>query len=594
MHERDDMRGLPIGTVREWESGRHVKTSEGWMRVEQVGEKRGVGGWQDVSYEKVDLATFRDNVKKNLQSVLDHNKKMYRISVDTKVDADNVEGFAVTAKQTGQSFITAHSKALTDLTRVKIDKHLDNVLAAIKEAVKDKSLSGVSGKVLDAFIQEDLKRLVHQEVETKKRSLGDHGIRHVCTNAENSLNMLNQLQAAGVPVTGKHKLMALTIQANHDIGYTVGEAGKEAAKGKAHKEDSYVILNEERERFDAIFGKDDTDRILHIVRTHDEVVKKAPRKNESGQKTYEIVGSNLDWENDPVGSAVRLADATSLFGQEKLQDLFLRSPKAMSLVLKYKMAMDAGDKDLQENIVKSLHKQVDSEDFNEIDKELLHRQVDEATQPKGAAYATKDIISRYSGRLVGFRFDSDKGVMHVEAKYVAEVEILDQIFADSVSAGKFKSLCEDLGAEAIESKKGETQFSYEGKPVVRLSIGGLDDKPASAAVTEEMKNFLSFTIRSNLNQARRMLMAPPEVTSVRDVRNALRAFEGKKKYFTSTEWDHLMGIFQKYENNPSELINALKSFPLLESERQFLLGAVNKVIEDIFLGLAEFLKRYAL
>ena len=255
-------------------------------------------------YTKVDMATLKGNMARNLGKYDDKSVEETKNDSQDKVSKDNIEEFSQSFEKNVESVFQKYDGAMSNVSRPMAKNYASNMLSCIKQGVEDGSLKDVSQADLDAMVREDVKRLIHQEIETRGRSLGDHGIRHCTANAENSMNMLSQLQEAGSKITGKDKLMAMTIQANHDIGYTTGQAGVDVrAKGNiGHQHNSGIIAKDkdEQARYAKVFGKDSS-RVADIIETHDT--------------------TDIDWDVDPVASSVRLSDSIALFGKDKVQDL---------------------------------------------------------------------------------------------------------------------------------------------------------------------------------------------------------------------------------------------------------------------------------
>jgi hypothetical protein len=495
--------------------------------------------------------TYIKNVQTTLDTIADDDVKEEKNKEKSKVSKANIKDFIKQTKGTTGSVLKRYDKILSKHTNKMVNNHVDDVLNSIQEGLNDGSFEGVSQTDLDEYIREDLKRMLHQEAETKRRSLGDHGIRHATANARNSLSMLDQLQKSGVKVTGKDKFMALSIQANHDIGYTLGKAATEARSGNEHKDNSAVVVGAEEDRYNHIFGEGSAAKFKEIVRTHDE--------------------PKLDWENDPLASSVRLADNLALFGQDKVQDLFIKSPKAMKLACKLRMAVDAKDEGLQKEITSQLHDHLDSDnDIVDSDKELLHKSIDETS--KMMDYTTKDILSRYSGRLKGFAFDKNKNTMNVDMKYSPEGHTVDMLFGDAVSANKFKGFAKDMGGgKAIEGTKGSTIFGEQGKSRVQLNIDGIDDEPIDSATNEGMKDFITNTARASFQQASKIIQESGSDTKA-GIEEIKKKLEIEKKKFTDEEWKQLWEVIDGEATNPEAIIKKLGAWPLLASEKKWLMN----------------------
>lgn len=560
--------------------------------------------------EDVNIGTFRGNVQTSLGGSVNKKVKERKNKNKEELTRTNVDQFSADLRSNGRSVIERHASITSDVSRPMLEKHLDLTVRAIDEGVKDGSIKGVSQSEIDEYVREDLKRIMHQEVESRRRSLGDHGIRHATSNAANTNTMLEELERGGQNITGQQKLMALSAQANHDMGYTIGRAAVDVTVGsdpkEGHKAVSARLMGEERPRYEKVFGKQGTDQLLQIVATHDE-------------------GNKIDWEHDPVASAVRLADTTAMFGKDKVQDLFIRSPQAMKLAGKLYMAAQhtplepkkpkrekfkddesfataskkyAQDKaefdtpetqqrvkegqEMQATVKKHLHEVVDNGKFHPVDRDAMHSAIDEMTE--GQFSSSLDVLSRFSGTLQGFKYDHENKVMHARMSYSPEGQIVGAVFGDEASARQFSKTAKDMNAQAVKGNRGNIVLtsSITGKPAAQLDIDGVDDKPIDRATNTAMREFLTKTARGSLLEAVKHISPPPD-TKKADVDQAMEDMEESHDLFTDGEWDEMMAVFHDHKSDPEALAGKLRSYPLTEAEKGFLTtvtASVTAGIED--------------
>ena len=249
--------------------------------------------------------------------------------------------------------------------------------------------------------------------------------------------------------------------------------------------------------------------------------------------------------------------------------MFLRSPKATELACKLRLAAEAqpDDKKLQDNIKNQIHEVIDGGEFDDADREPLHSQVDEMCEGKYST--TTDILSRFSGKLKGFKYEPDKKLMNVNMQYSSEGQMVDQLFGDEVACKQFNKFAEGLGGAPVKGKRGNTVFkNKDGQPVFQLNIDGFDeeDDPQTAA----MRDFKDKTARTELRRAS-MMIYPPPPASEKDMGKAQRFLEGAaKKKFSKKEWEKVSEAFESGKSDPEKLAKSLGMWPLLKSEEKFL------------------------
>lgn len=546
-------------------------------------------------YTSMTPETLYHNMANNLSKFDDSSVQETSSTNTQKVTKENVADVGKTLRANASSVLKKYKSVMSSHSRPVAEAFVENYAKSVEEAVNDGSLGDVSEADLDAFMRDDVKRLMHQEVETRRRSLGDHGIRHCAINAKYATDMLGKMQQSGMPITGKQKLMAISVMASHDMGYTMGAIATDLAQSGKHKAASGDLAQEEVGRYEKVFGKDDASKLPHLIATHD--------------------SDEIDFDADPLASSVRLADNVSLFGEEKVQDLFLRSPVATEQACKLRLAAEmepsapkqpdrkkfTNDEDfakadekykkdaehynspevqavvkesraIQAKVKEQMHGTIDGDDqFEATDRELLHRQVDEMSEGKFST--TVDILSRFSGKIEGFDFDAESKTMHVDMGYSPEGQMVQMLFGDTVSGRQFAKLADDLHGEQIKGQSNKTLFSHNGKPSFTMEIKGQEKPAEETANSSAMKDFASKTARLQIQDARKNLVSPP-TADARSVVEAKKALEKAKSKFTDGEWQDVEKLFSS--NDPSKILGSLMHWPLLNSEREFLTSEIKK------------------
>lgn len=140
--------------------------------------------------------------------------------------------------------------------------------------------------------------LIAQDVEGQARQLGDHGIHHIRGNIENAVKILNQVPGADSPETLAEVYAAMIY---HDTGYLT-EPSRTFLDGR-HKYWSREHFDQNvRPSLQQALGRRAAGHISTLIETHD--------------------GMDINWETDPVASAIRVADNIALFRADKLPPIF--------------------------------------------------------------------------------------------------------------------------------------------------------------------------------------------------------------------------------------------------------------------------------
>jgi len=186
------------------------------------------------------------------------------------------------------------------------------VTGAMDRMIKDAQAAGVSAEQTAQLVSGNIQKLVHQDVKSAERVLSDHGIRHVSVNIKTGHQVLDALKGAGLPITPKQYLQLSQIMVDHDLGYTISAIHGGAAPDSFHPHASRKLWEQQADMGN-VFGQADWAKMGEHIESH--------------------AGSKLDWEGDPVGSAVRMADNTHLFA-DKLPEILFDDRKGVELMAK--------------------------------------------------------------------------------------------------------------------------------------------------------------------------------------------------------------------------------------------------------------------
>jgi hypothetical protein len=343
--------------------------------------------------------------------------------------------------------ITEHIDELAELGHI-VPANAGRAKGMLLKQLEYGEKAGVKKEALASLLEENARKLAHQEVESVMRTLGDHGVRHLEVNAHQANRIFDQLEAAGVKISPMDRFMAHQVMIDHDMGYTVPviARGGFSISDKYHPQASAVLAQQQGDKYRKLFGADGFKNYLRHVETHS--------------------GSAVDWKNDPVGSAVRLADNTHLFA-DKLPEVLFDTNAGVEVLTKIKLASELippteeeVDKDgnvkkvrtpedkaklkaLIGGIKSQLAKAVKSrQDLPKSTKALLAKAVDEVGE--GTPHY---MISRLAGRSPRFAFDKKAGDMRVEIEQSPARHAIGEIFGPDHTDKQFKKMLEDFGTD---------------------------------------------------------------------------------------------------------------------------------------------------
>lgn len=189
---------------------------------------------------------------------------------------------------------------------------LEDLSASLQLVSKDKA--AVKDLVLDAT-----DALMAQEHEALGRTLGDHGVRHLVTDAEVGIDIMRKA-GDGSPETRAVMLLAGIF---HDTGYLTKPSQNFADQDHPHWSQQHYDANV-RSKVDKVLGEDTGKELSRIIATH--------------------AMTHMDWSQGHArASAFRLADNLGLFHSDKLPGFAYYAPKNIGVLVK----LGKGDLDVE-------------------------------------------------------------------------------------------------------------------------------------------------------------------------------------------------------------------------------------------------------
>lgn len=396
------------------------------------------------------------------------NLRRYREEVEIPHD---LKGQKLTTKTYDQVAVNTQARidslqgALTPVTEAQLREYADtHMRKAVEQGLKDKSLKMDAGQ-LDDMMAKNIDKLAHQEIEARKRQLGDHGIRHVVGNIRAVDAMLDDPDLPAT--TGLQRMMALQTMVDHDMGYTVGVVAKSIPATEYHPQ--YSEKYAKAQGYEKLFGAGEAKEMTRMVREHAE--------------------TDLDWKGDTLMSVVRTADNTALFNREKLPALFYDVPGATDELYKLQLAQVGGTgKQVTPKVQENLRKLVEDSGIDDRHKAELLMAVDEVSP-----YTGKFSLGMAAGEIEGY--DYANGVMGIKVVGKPERELLNGLFdLGDRQFDKFAEAYDTTGNPSV----GGLDFSKGGKKVLHIDY----EEPTRKA-TGTLATMYDDSVRPDIRQASR-------------------------------------------------------------------------------------------
>ena len=340
--------------------------------------------------------------------------------------------------------LSRYKSELAPDTYKMCEEFIDKTTDLLDKALKEGELDGVDSKSLDGIMRDSVQKLVFQDIESRKRQLGDHGVRHILGNFNMQEQIFDSLDKAGIHVTPKERFMAAVVQINHDIGYTSEISIFKS--DKYHKQYSGKLFEAEKDKFSGVFNPDELAFMKNAIETHDD--------------------SSLNWQLDPINSAIRMSDNLALFSAEKLPTLFKEIPGSLDILSEMKVAAMNGDHDSFAVLKADLREKVyDSDLPYQIKRDLMHA-ADEVNE-RSADFT----LGMVAGKIGEISFDEKESYLNVSIQYDDTRAMLQQMGFFDMEVKQFNKLAKELGCPLNDPS--QTVFEMKdasGKMLVKVQI----------------------------------------------------------------------------------------------------------------------------
>lgn len=230
--------------------------------------------------------------------------------------------------------------------------------------------AGASNKDRDRLVQSYIRYMAAQEAESQTRTLGDHGLRHLLGDAEMAKQVIEE-----VPGHDSDADFALILLAGafHDAGYLTPPS--RIFLDKDHPEWSTTNYDGNlRDQVVAALGTQNAETLRHMVETH--------------------AGTEVDWEDDALGSAFRLADNLALFHDEKMPPVVYHVPQNAEVLARY----GSGEIDLAQAKAE-MEQNITAAGLPAGVKERIRASLDELSP-----FLPKNALGMLGGRIDGFKW----------------------------------------------------------------------------------------------------------------------------------------------------------------------------------------------
>ncbi len=295
--------------------------------------------------------------------------------------------------------------------------------------------AGVPEAQAKALLVRSTDALAIQEHESMGRQLGDHGARHLLGDAAMALEILRGHPSADSPQQTAAVYLASIF---HDTGYTTEPGGTVGMDGRHPQWSKQYYDAQVGPAIAEALGQDWAAQVGRMVETH--------------------ADTNLDWKNDPMASALRVADNVALFHAEKLPGLYKYVPQNI------KTLMDLGAKKID---VATARAQMAKDIAGARVPDAVKQQLLRASQEVGQ-FSPKFTLGMLGGSVKRLQWQGNYLNIMVNRNRAA-VRLQQHL---DLGQRQFLKFAEAFLGEGAKEQLGAGGFVFGKPPQLKFTIGG--------------------------------------------------------------------------------------------------------------------------
>lgn len=371
-------------------------------------------------------------------------KKLSNAQKDSLADARRTVQARVDELTSGQSMgnsgdLTRDLHGFIDKFSSEIpDKTMDLAKEMGSELIADMDAVGSLDSDAKRRLAEDIMRnVIAQDIESQSKTLGDHGFHHIYGDASLAKAIVAVLP--GPENTPENRLMIMVAAAYHDSGYLTPTARNSMTSG--HPRWGSQHFNEHiAEDLMTTMGKNWVEGTSRLIAGHAE--------------------TSLDWDGDPLKTAMSVADNLALFHREKMP------PMARFVPDNIRVMVDLGRGLIDVNEAKNLMRQnISGADLPPAIKSRFLESVNEVS-----GYLPKTTVGMVGNELNSVSWKDN--ALHVRVERNHANKDLSRVL--DMGQQQFAKMTKTYGTNADELlSRGQAKF-VDSNGIVRMVIDLFD------------------------------------------------------------------------------------------------------------------------
>lgn len=167
--------------------------------------------------------------------------------------------------------VLAEVAALDDVlapdSRLLLERFIEDTHALVELCLRVRAIKGLDGAAMYELLHDLARKLIYQELASRRRGMGDRGIRRICGNIELAETVYAQLTR--LPgYSPRERLMMRIIHVHQDLGYTAYAARTSWRGGRLHRAYGARIFTDEMNRYRTLLTPEELETVRSSVATH--------------------------------------------------------------------------------------------------------------------------------------------------------------------------------------------------------------------------------------------------------------------------------------------------------------------------------------
>ena len=146
-------------------------------------------------------------------------------------------------------------------------RFVEETRAVLDSAMRQQAVQGVDAVFTYELVRDMARKLVYQELVSRRRGMGDRGIRRIIANIQLGESLYGQLVPQGL-ATVRHRIMMRIIHVHQDLGHTAYAARVSFRGGRLHRAYGARIFTDETNRLRPLLTPTELDLVRAAVATH--------------------------------------------------------------------------------------------------------------------------------------------------------------------------------------------------------------------------------------------------------------------------------------------------------------------------------------